>query len=305
MRAIASFDEIDHSFVRVGSCEEITSAVALAQKTIRKNEETSDLLLGDLLDLNVDDRAFIDREIMPRWDSRGTANWFVYSSADLLQYLVGLAYGRWDIRVALDPSLAPVLADPFDPLPVCPPGMLVGPNGLPAEPDCIASVEWLHARPNSRSVPPRGTIGSPIIPDAEYPLRVAWDGLLVDDPGFNGAQPHRDDIVRRIRKVLDILWKDKAHAFEQKTCDVLGITDLRDHFRKASGFFQHHLKRYSKEPPQSADLLAALDRASGSYTIWLYYHRLTDQTLYAVVNNHVEPKINDTFASNRAAGGKR
>lgn len=53
-------------------------------------------------------------------------------AADLLSYAVGCIFGRWDTRIALDPSLAPKLADPFAPLPVCSPGMLVGLDGLPA-----------------------------------------------------------------------------------------------------------------------------------------------------------------------------
>ncbi len=59
--------------------------------------------------------------------------------ADLLSYAVGCVFGRWDTRIALDPSLAPKLADPFAPLSVCSPGMLVGPDGLPARRDGIAS----------------------------------------------------------------------------------------------------------------------------------------------------------------------
>ena len=38
--------------------------------------------------------------------------------SDLLSYVVGCVLGRWDARLALDLSLAPKLADPFDPLPV-------------------------------------------------------------------------------------------------------------------------------------------------------------------------------------------
>ena len=52
--------------------------------------------------------------------------------AEFLCWCVGILFSRWDIRFALDKSLAPKLPDPFDPLPVCPPGMLQGPDGLPA-----------------------------------------------------------------------------------------------------------------------------------------------------------------------------
>ena len=210
----------------------------------------------------------------------------------LLAYCVGIVFGRWDARMAIDPSLAPKLPDPFDPLPVCPPGMLVGPDGLPAEPGRIVSEEWLRARPDANTLPPEGSVKNPTIPDSEYPLRISWDGVLVDDPGFNGDRPHRDDIVRRVREVFDLLWKDKSHEAEQEACDILGVSELRDYFRKPAGFFQDHLKRNSKSQ-RKAPIYWPLSTASGSYTLWLYYHRLNDQTLYMVVNKYVEPKITE------------
>ena len=170
--------------------------------------------------------------------------------------------------------------------------MLVGPDGLPAAPDRIASEEWLRARLNAGTVPPEGSVNKPIVSDHDYPLRISWEAFLVDDPGVSDAQPHRDDIVRRVREVLDILWKDKAHEIEEEACGILGVSDLRDYFRKPSQFFQDHLKRYSKSR-RKAPIYWPLSTASGSYTIWLYYHRLTDETLYAAVNRHVEPKIAD------------
>jgi hypothetical protein len=212
--------------------------------------------------------------------------------AHLVSYCVGATFGHWDARIAIDPSLAPKLPDPFDPLPVCPPGMLVGPDGLPAEPNRIVSEEWLRARPDANTLPPDGSVKNPTIPDSEYPLRISWDGVLVDDPGFNGDRPHRDDIVRRVREVFDLLWKDKSHEVEQEACDILGVSDLRDYFRKPSGFFQDHLKRYSKSR-RKAPIYWPLSTASGSYTIWLYYHRLNEQTLYMVVNKYMEPKISE------------
>ena len=207
----------------------------------------------------------------------------------LVSYCVGCIFGRWDARIAVDPSLAPELPGPFDPLPICPPGMLVGADGLPAERGGIVSEEWLRARPDAGTVPPQVLV-NPTVSDDDYPLRISWDAVLVDDPGFNGAQPHRDDIVRRAREMLDTLWKEKAYEVEQEACSILGLSDLRDYFRKPAQFFQDHLKRYSKSR-RKAPIYWPLSTASGSYTIWLYYHRLADETLYAAVNKHLEPKI--------------
>ncbi len=211
-------------------------------------------------------------------------------ATSILSNIVGFLFGRWDIRIAIDPPLASNLPDPLDPLPVCPPGMLVGSEGLPAESGQIVSEEWLRARPDANSLPPEGMVKIPVISDSEYPLRINWNGIMVDDPGFSGAQPHRDDIVRRVRDVLDLLWKDRAHEIEQEACDILGVKSLRAYFRKPSGFFRDHLKRYSKSR-RKAPIYWPLSTASGSYTLWLYYHRLTDQIFFTCVNDYLDPKL--------------
>lgn len=174
-----------------------------------------------------------------------------------LSYIVGCIYGRWDIRYAMgekDPLEQP---DPFATLPVCSPGMLQNHEGLPASAQDV----------------PEG-----------YPLRVIWSGILVDDEGQN------EDIIARVRETIEAIWKEKAGDIEQEACEMLGVDSLRDYFRKPGNFFAEHLKRYSKSRRQ-APIYWPLSTASGSYTIWLYYQRLNDQTLYRCVNDYVEPKL--------------
>ncbi len=204
----------------------------------------------------------------------------------LIHYLIGCIYGRWDVRIALDKSLSPKLPGPFDPLPVCPPGMLVGPDGLSAEPSRIVSEEWLRARPDANTLPLEDSLKIPAIPEIEYPLRVSWDGILADDPG------HEDDIVRRVRDVLEVIWKDRAEAIEREACEILGVRELRDYFRKPGngGFWMDHVKRYSKSR-RKAPIYWYLRSAKGNYGLWLYYHRLDKDILFKALLNYVEPKI--------------
>jgi hypothetical protein len=300
-RAICSLSETDPYFVLC--CEFFDNSYSindLHRLQLDRYRHRTDLIVEAQADLTrlVDgsygiDSASLANEILER-DVVSEITEPPIEAVELAQRLLSLffgsAFGRWDARMASDLSIAPKLPGPFDPLPVCPPGMLVGSDGLPAETGQIVSREWLRARPSANTLPPWGSVRSPTIPDSEYPLRIAWDGILVDDPGFNDGQQHKNDIIRRVREVLDLLWKDKAHEIEQEACEILGVSDLRDYFRKPSGFFKDHLKRYSKSRRQ-APIYWPLSTASGSYTLWLYYHRLTDQTLYAAVNSYVEPKI--------------
>jgi hypothetical protein len=182
----------------------------------------------------------------------------------LISYLVGTTFGRWDIRYATGEQAAPELPDPFAPLPVCPPGQFQNAQGLPARPEDVP---------------------------AAYPVRIPWDGILVDEPN------HPLDLERRVREVIEIIWSGKkggptAEVIEQEACEILGVKSLRDYFRKPAGFFADHLKRYSKSRRQ-APIYWPLSTASGSYTLWIYYHRLTPDTLYKSLQQFVEPKIKD------------
>jgi hypothetical protein len=164
------------------------------------------------------------------------------SAADVLSYLVGAAFGRWDVRIGKDPALAPNAPDPFDPVPVCPPGMLVGSDGMPAH-------EVLNA----------------------YPLEVPWAGLLLDEPG------HQWDIERAIHRAAAHLFDD-SEAILAEMLAILG-RDLRTHLRRS--FFREHLSRYSKSR-RKAPLYWYLSVQSRSWGVWVYAPRLSREALFAI-----------------------
>lgn len=173
----------------------------------------------------------------------------------LVSYAMGITLGRWDIRYATGQYSRPELPDPFAPLPVCSPGMLQGEDGLP------------------QAFAPEG-----------YPSQVNPDGILVDDEG------HPDDIIRRVREALEVLWAEHAGAIEEETCEVLGMKGLREYFRRPSLFFDDHIKRYSKSR-RKAPIYWCLSTPSQSYAVWLYYHRFSRDTFYKVLNDYVTPKL--------------
>ncbi|MBX6362420.1 MAG: hypothetical protein IRZ00_01020 [Gemmatimonadetes bacterium] len=221
--------------------------------------------------------------------------------ANLLMWCVGVAFGRWDVRMARDPSLIPALQGPFERLPPVAPGGLVGPDGLPATPDRIASEAWLRARPNVITLPEPGSFEGPeSVTARDYPIEVAWDGILVDDPG------HPRDIVAKVREVLAYVYgsAERAQEIEEEALGILqegGRTPrtLRDWFRNQKAaelgktFFDFHIQRYRKsrrKAPIYWRLTSNPGRGQAEYSVWLYYHRLTGDTLWQVLTRYVGPK---------------
>jgi hypothetical protein len=151
--------------------------------------------------------------------------------ATLISWFVGVAFGRFDERLATGERAVPAPPEPFDRLPDQSAGM------------------W---------------------PVDDAPLFLPPD-ILVDDRG------HNQDIVTHVASAMAHTgWPDPA--------------DLREWL--AGEFFPLHLKVYSKSRRQ-APIYWPFSTASGSYTLWSYYPRLTDQTLYACVNEFLQPKIHD------------
>jgi hypothetical protein len=184
--------------------------------------------------------------------------------ADLLNYIFGAVFGRWDIRYALSDRKLTGSPDPFAQLPVCSPGMLQDDNGLPLSPE----------------------VGHKLQAEGQYPLGIAWDGILVDDP------EHPLDFERQIHAVFMVLWADRADVLEHEARGLLGVPTLRDWFCRPAGYFSDHLKRYSKSRRQ-APIYWPLSSPNGLYTLWLYYHRLTPDTLFKCLQQFVVPKLTD------------
>ncbi len=129
--------------------------------------------------------------------------------------------------------------------------------------------------------------GLPAAPEdvpISYPLRISWAGILVEDDG------HPEDIVGRVREALQVIWADKADKIEAEACALLSVDSLRHYFANPNNFFAAHLSRYSKSR-RAAPIYWPLTSGGGSYTLWLYYHRLHDGILYQCVNDFVDPKL--------------
>lgn len=105
--------------------------------------------------------------------------------------------------------------------------------------------------------------------------------VLVDEEG------HPEDLVRRVTDIF-------AHAFGpwhderlDEAVQLVGAPDLRTWLRRS--FFSFHLKRYSKSR-RKAPIWWPLSTASGSYTLWVAWPRLTRDTLYRLTSEQ-EPYV--------------
>ena len=174
--------------------------------------------------------------------------------ASLLSWSVGVAMGRFDVRLATGTRAVPGAPEAFDPLPACSPGMLTAGDDRPA------------------SEPPTG-----------YALAFAADGILVEDLG------HERDLAAATRLVFDQLFDDPAWRW-QEAAELLDSRghDLRTWFGRS--FFEFHLKLYSKSP-RKAPIYWQLATPSASYAVWLYTQRFTGDTFFKVLNDHATPKL--------------
>ncbi|MBE7635962.1 BREX-1 system adenine-specific DNA-methyltransferase PglX [Sneathiella sp. P13V-1] len=79
----------------------------------------------------------------------------------------------------------------------------------------------------------------------------------------------------------------------EKCLALLGEKDWVMFLSKPTQFFALHYDQYSQNR-RYAPIYWPLQTPSGSYTLWVYYHRLNAQTPYICVNNFVQPKIEKT-----------
>ena len=260
-RTLDTVNETSHAFSlpmairdRVGEFQPAAIEAELA--TI---QQQIDDIVFELYGLDGEDRRDIER-----WANKGAmdsaetvAEHEVDADADdgevvvdlqtaLLSWCVGVAFGRFDWRLATGERAVPAEPEPFEPLPAKSPGML--PDGV-----------------------------------APFHSNV---GILVDDAG------HLHDLPHWVEEVLMRVEMTVPH-------------DLRSWLQRE--FFAVHLQQYSKSR-RKAPIYWPLSTASGSYTLWLYYPSLTNQTLYTCVNDFLEPKLKQVggeLANLRGKGSKR
>ena len=111
-------------------------------------------------------------------------------------------------------------------------------------------------------------------------------------PLFKGhiVEQYSNKILGFIREFLERIWGGDANKVENEINEILKIKSTEEFFQKHKFFFDAHLKTYTTSR-RTSPIYWPLQTPSCSYTLWVYYHRLTEQTLYTCVNDFVEPKL--------------
>jgi hypothetical protein len=97
-------------------------------------------------------------------------------------------------------------------------------------------------------------------------------------------------LVGAVQDAVTSIGRAAPSVVEAGICEALKVSGIGEYFSQLGGFFDRHLKEYTFGT-RKAPIYWPLSTVSGSYTVWVYYPRLSHDTLYRIVTEHVEPKL--------------
>jgi hypothetical protein len=177
----------------------------------------------------------------------------------ILSYAFGVVMGRWDLRVALNAEMLAEDPDPFSAFKICSPGQLQNADSKP-----LADCDSLE----------------------NYPCKIAQSGII---------EVCRSGLASGIDLVYDmvkVLLPSGSQFWDQAASDEIEMVRILDYFCIPAEFFSDHLELYAKSRRQ-APIYWQLSAGNGNYSAWLYYHRFTQDTLYRLLGDFVEIRIQE------------
>ena len=85
-------------------------------------------------------------------------------------------------------------------------------------------------------------------------------------------------LASHVREVMHWLWGSRADDMEYELCQLIGCKSLQAYLSSPTGFFDYHFKRYTKSR-RKAPIYWLLASADGTVDYWVYYPKLTKNTL--------------------------
>jgi hypothetical protein len=249
-RSLDTATENSHAFVLpailqrpgsglAGRLAEWNRTVSAAGDKIVAAQREIDELCYRLYGISAEDRATIETELGTEVRGLPAPLTSAQAAAGLVSWAVGVAMGRFDVRLATGDRPIPEAPDPFAALPAVSPGML-----------------------------PDGRIPS------DDPVAVAQDGMLVDDEGHPDDLVGG---VREVLHLLWQGEADAVEREVCSLLGVKSLRDYLGRMGKG-GFWDDHFRRYSKSR-RCAPLYWPLQSPRGLCRVWVYAHRLTKDTL--------------------------
>lgn len=122
----------------------------------------------------------------------------------------------------------------------------------------------------------------PVVSLGEEPapegIHVPADGIMTNRPESTLC------LAAHVRDVMHLLWDEKADDREYELCQLIGCKSLQDYLQSPTGFFDYHFKRYTKSR-RKAPIYWLLASQDGTVDYWVYYPKLTKNTLPQLVNS--------------------
>lgn len=116
-----------------------------------------------------------------------------------------------------------------------------------------------------------------------YPIKTLEECATVSDI---------NPIIDKLKEVIKYFWPDSHDTILEELLEHFKVNDLDEIFDKHSKFFDAHLKDYSRNKRVSP-IYWHLGVPSGKFSIWIYYPKLNDNSLYKIINELVDPKIKE------------
>lgn len=130
----------------------------------------------------------------------------------------------------------------------------------------------------------------------DYAINIPEDGILSNQT--EGAIC----LSSRVRDVMHYLWAERADDLEYELCQLIGCKNLQAYFESPTGFFEYHFKRYTKSR-RKAPIYWPLSSEDGSLTYWVYYPKLSKNTLPSLImklrdeNEAIRSNINNAMVA--------
>lgn len=130
----------------------------------------------------------------------------------------------------------------------------------------------------------------------DYAVNIPEDGILSNQT--EGAIC----LSSRVRDVMHYLWGERADDLEYELCKLIDCKNLQAYFETPTGFFEYHFKRYTKSR-RKAPIYWPLSSEDGSLTYWVYYPKLSKNTLPSLIlklrdeNESIRSSINNALVA--------